>query len=109
MWEELVSQSNDFIYTNNRIASDTMTSAWVQIKSYILENYKDELNELKREKGYGRITDKLCKELYDTNTIVQEKMNKNGQLVRFVSLYHSIGNYCPVPAGFNVPSITHGN
>lgn len=103
VWKELVLQSNDFIYANNRIASDTMTSAWVPIKSYILKNYKDELNELKREKGYGRITDKLCKELYDTNTIVREQMNKNEQLVRFVSLYHSIGNYCPVPAGFNVP------
>jgi len=104
VWKELLCSSNGFMFSDGKtIASDTMTSAWTPIKKYMLINFKDKLEALRKEKKYKYISAEVCKDLYLSDESVRRIMDNNSQLVRFASLYHSIGNYTPVPVGFNVP------
>lgn len=100
LWGDLTTK--EFMFRDNWIASDTMTSAWVPVKKYITLNFESELKQLKQDKGYRFDTVKVFNELYE-NKSIKEAMAPNKSLVKFVSMYHSIGNYCPVPIGFNVP------
>ena len=68
---------------------DTMTSAWVPIKNYI-----------KLRLGVNSIPEEDLWELYFFKNI--EEIDPSPEAGRFLQLTHSIGNFIPVPMGFNV-------
>ena len=48
------------------------------------------------------VSAKMCKAMYEQFNTVSSYLDSNNDLKRFVSLYHTLGNYSPVPTGFNV-------
>lgn len=90
IWPSLVNRT--YMKNENRIASDTLTSAWAPVKWYI-----------KNKHGICCKSALACKTLYENNNTVRNDLNENEKLNEFLNLYHAIGNYAPVPIGFNGP------
>lgn len=101
LWPDLCSKK--FMISDDEwIQSDTMTSAQRTFNlsvEKIIEN-KEELED--RKKGRKRVSDAYCIELYARNkeSFTKRIMNVPGE-ESFLRLYHTIGNYVPVPKQFN--------
>lgn len=117
LWPELVEK--EFMKYGNKIASDTMTSAMVRFtdamkviigdncNEEITDEYVDILKQISevhtacgRQRWWTQnfsiiITAVLGEEFYK---LINDKYNC---MPCFLDKIHTIGNYCPVPAGFN--------
>ena len=88
--EQQPSTAVKYEVTNGNITyrGDTMTSAWIPIENYI------QLKMSSQIKMQGNML-----ELYFLRNM--EKIRLSPEAGRFLQLTHSIGNFIPVPRGFN--------
>lgn len=100
LWPEL--QQKDFMKGNGLICSDTMTSVQHTLAKYFEETFPNEVKEYKISNPKQRVSVKMCKAMYEQFNNVSSNLDSNTDLKKFISLYHTLGNYSPVPTGFNV-------
>lgn len=93
LWGELCDKW--FMQQSERICSDNMTSA----QNFVNQAMKTE--KLPKEKGQKHYSKKSMLNYYDTNESQMRELFKSYCLDELVSVYHTIGNYCPVPRYFN--------
>lgn len=43
----------------------------------------------------------MCIELYETDPAFKKLLEESEDLKNFIKMYHTLGNYIPVPYGFN--------
>lgn len=101
LWPEL--EQKDFMMGKDWIRSDTMTSVQHTLSKYFEETFPDEVKEYKSNNPRQRfVSAKMCKDMYEQFQTVSSCLESNNDLKRFISLYHTLGNFSPVPTGFNV-------
>lgn len=101
LWGEDV-LSKEWMSVRGWIYSDTMTSVQFTMTEYFKSQFRDEIDEYKRENPHQKqVSAKMCKEMYEKMPTVRRKLNEMIDFMKFVSVYHTIGNYVPVPKGFN--------
>lgn len=88
-------QPSERICSDKRICSDNMTSA----QNFVNQAMKTE--KLPKEKGQKHYSKKSMLKYYDNKKSQMRKLFKSYGLDDLVSVYHTIGNYCPVPRYFN--------
>lgn len=94
LWGELCSQW--FMKKDDgMICSDNMTSA----QNFVNQAMKTE--KLPKEKGQKHYSKKSMLKYYDNKKSQMRELFKSYGLDELVSVYHTIGNYCPVPRFFN--------
>ncbi len=86
-----------------RIASDTMTSAQNRVNKIMQCFLKDkQLGSIyKEKKAYASTKSSIALTAVMGEYFHQKLHTTCPNLKMFLELYHTIGNYCPVPAGFN--------
>jgi hypothetical protein len=103
LWPELMDENHDYMRDKEWIRSDTMTSVQHTLSKYYEEIFSDDVKDYKKKHPKQRyISVNMCKEMYEQYDSVSTIMNENKKLKQFISDYHTLGNYCPVPTGFNV-------
>ena len=101
LWPEL--EQKVFMKGKEWICSDTMTSVQHTLTKYYEETFPNEVKEYMSNNPRQRfVSAKMCKAMYEQFNTVSSHLDSNTHLKRFISLYHTLGNYSPVPAGFNV-------
>ena len=101
LWEEDV-LSKEWMCAKGWFYSDTMTSVQFTMSEYFKDKFEKEIIEYKRDNPCQRqVSAKMCKEMYEKNPTVKKMLNESRGFLEFVSVYHTIGNYVPVPKGFN--------
>lgn len=101
LWSELEQQA--FMNQKDWICSDTMTSVQHTLAKYFEETFPDEVKEYMSNNPRQRfVSVRMCKAMYEQFNTVSRYLDSNTDLKRFISLYHTLGNYSPVPIGFNV-------
>lgn len=100
LWPEIKECKSEYMLNNcGGICSDTMTSVQTTLNHYLEKN----LPELLKEYGVKKVSSKMCIELYENKHPAFIKLLENNEnLIHFISVYHTLGNYIAVPAGFNV-------
>lgn len=88
-------QPSERICSDKRICSDNMTSA----QNFVNQAMKTE--KLPKEKGQKHYSKKSMLKYYDNKKSQMRELFKSYGLDELVSVYHTIGNYCPVPRFFN--------
>lgn len=101
LWPELINK--EYMIDKAWIKSDTMTSAQNILSQYVQQKFPEEIKDYKLKYPRQRMSSKMCQALYEQYPSVQKNLEDNIELKKFISLYHSIGNYTPVPKQFNVP------
>lgn len=83
--------------------SDTITSVAYSLNKYVALNCSESIARYKLEHGKPRqrVSVRLCGLLYADDPAVRQLFLRNKDLLAFVSAYHTIGNYIPVPEKFN--------
>lgn len=100
LWPDL--EEKEFMTDKKWIKSDTMTSVQYTLAKYYEKNFPNEIMEYKeKNKRQKWISVNMCKTMYEQYESVRRNLEENNELKRFVSIYHSLGNYSPVPVGFN--------
>lgn len=105
LWIEI--WKNKCEYMINRkgwIYSDTMTSAQTVLNDYInnVGKFEDARSKIKEEFGpKANASTITCVWLYKNDLQFQSLLGKDKNLVDFINAYHTIGNFIPVPYGFN--------
>ena len=95
--------------SNEKICSDTMTSVQVIINR-AMKLYDEKTEEKKIKELYGKwgknqeYSYKVFNVVYNEKEggkDIIEKLFKDTDITRLLEMYHTIGNYCPVPCYFN--------
>ena len=105
LWPELLEKTymqQDEEGGIGKVCSDTMTSAWTPVRKYFEKHYAEKIENYKQRYGLRWASPDVLKGVYAEEKKVQEEIDSS-PLLRFVSLSHTIGNYIPVPRGFNMP------
>lgn len=106
LWDE-----NGYMKNCLRIQGDTLNSANTTLNK-LYEKYEEEIDKDKLEcekekykRGRKRPSIKLIleKKLNETDFSITNKIIENKDLENFVSNYHTIGNFMPIPFGCNCP------
>ena len=106
LWDE-----NGYMKNCLRIQGDTLNSANTTLNK-LYENYEEEIDmgkpkceQEKYKRGRKRISIKLIleKKINETDFSITNKIIENKDLENFVSKYHTIGNFMPIPFGCNCP------
>ena len=101
LWPGL--EQKDFMKGKNRIHSDTMTSVQHTLTNYFKATFPNEIEEYMLNNPKQKfVSAKMCKAMYEQYNTVSSTLDSNADLKRFISLYHTLGNYSPVPTKFNV-------
>lgn len=100
LWPEL--KDKDYMKDKEKIYSDTMTSVQHTLSRYYKDTFPDEIKEYRSKNPRQKFSARMCKTMYEQYSTVSKTLNENFNLKKFISCYHTLGNYCPVPAGFNV-------
>ena len=101
LWPQL--DTMEYMRGGKWIRSDTMTSVQHTLARYYEVMFPDEINKYMDEHRNQRfVSVRMCAALYDENETVKNNLKLNDDLRHFVSVYHTLGNYSPVPTGFNV-------
>lgn len=90
----------------DKIASDTMTSAQNFVNAVMKDFLKDEKIASIYQKGcaYASTNSSIALAANNEKTEFYKQLRKIcPNLEKLVTVYHTIGNYCPVPMGFNRP------
>lgn len=100
LWAEALSQ--EWMNVRGWIQSDTMTSVQFTMAEYMKDTFCTEVKQYMCENPRQRyVSVNMCKAMYEGMSTVNSQLNGNENFLRFVSVYHTIGNYVPVPRGFN--------
>lgn len=98
LWKDITNK--DFMRYGEIIAADTMTSVSNTLNQYIRKNI--ETNEERKNIRKGYVSTLYITELYARNPKeFVSRLKKNKNLERFISLYHTIGNFTVTPCLFN--------
>lgn len=101
LWPEL--EQKDYMRGKGWIHSDTMTSVQHTLAKYFEATFPNEVKEYLLNNPRQRfVSVRMCKSMYEQFSTVSSYLDSNADLKQFVSLYHTLGNYSPVPTGFNV-------
>lgn len=101
LWPELINL--DYLVSNGKIISDTMTSVQYTLGRYYSDIFPNESIQYMKENPKQKFVSSLmCKNMFEQNENVNNTLKSNTNLEHFISVYHTIGNYSPVPKGFNV-------
>lgn len=103
LWSNLEKQPF-MLQASSKIASDTMTSAQVPLNK-TMEAFKtdEELRQIyEGKKIYCTTIGAIALAANEDKMHFCEKLKKKYSILeQFIALYHTIGNYCPVPVDFN--------
>ena len=103
IWDDKILE---YCISNDKIKyySDTMTSAQNLLSNYYMSSCSEEWDKYKAKekvKNFSiKIFDKMLKNK-DKYPQFKEAFSKKN-VVEFIKYYHTLGNYIPVPKGFNV-------
>lgn len=99
LWPEIKEQKKEYMVNKREwIYSDTMISIQTTLNNYVGK----QMPEVIKEYGVKRISNKMCIELYESNPAFRKLLNESEDLARLITVYHTLGNYMPVPFGFNI-------
>lgn len=105
LWPSLAEKP--YMTEEDRIASDTMTSAQTTVNSLLkklLDVYAvQKMEEIyKNGRGFASTNCSIVLAANNKETGFYNELDDNfPALKNFLALYHTLGNYCPVPVGFN--------
>lgn len=98
LWPEIQEEKSEYMINNKGwICSDTMTSCQTVLNYYV----KNKLPEVLKRYAAKHVSNLMCIELYETDAVFRELLEKSEDLKHFITVYHTLGNYIPVPYGFN--------
>ncbi len=103
LWPEIKEKKNGYMMYKDResgedrIYSDTMTSCQTVLNSYV----KSKMPEVFEKYDVKYVSVKMCIELYETDPAFKKLLEESKDLKNFIKVYHTLGNYIPVPYGFN--------
>lgn len=101
LWPELFEKN----YMNGEkwLKSDTMTSVHHTMAKYYDVKFPKEVERYMSENPRQRfISPQMCKNMFEQYESVKAQLIKNKDFEHFVSVYHTLGNYSPVPSLFNM-------
>lgn len=96
LWDE-----NGYLKNCKKIQGDTLNSTNTTLNA-LYKNYKEEIDK-GNLKGRSSITLILKNKINKQDEAIMNKIIKNKDLENFVSMYHTIGNFMPIPYGCNCP------
>lgn len=99
LWPELMNQP--YMLSKKFIYSDTMTSAQYTLNKYYKDDFMDEKQNYRNENSEEKRSEVMYAKLYEQFPKVRETLDQDEELKKFISVYHTLGNYLPVPYGFN--------
>lgn len=106
LWPSL--EEKPYMIEKGRIASDTMTSAQTTVNSLLkklfdLDAYQKKVGKIyKNGRGFASTNCSIVLVANNKETGFYDELDANfPELKNFLALYHTLGNYCPVPVGFN--------
>lgn len=96
-------KEKDFMRQKSGICSDTMTSAQNAVSAVMKGFLKDKkISDVYRgKKAYPSTKSSIALAATKDGVFYDLLQEKCSNLETFLGLYHTIGNYCPVPNGFN--------
>ena len=98
LWPEIQKEKSEYmINTKGWIYSDTMTSCQSVLNNYV----KSRMPEVLERYDAKYVSNLMCIELYETDPAFKKLLEENKDLEHFIAVYHTLGNYIPVPYGFN--------
>lgn len=100
LWPEIINQN--YMLSGEHICSDTMTSVQYTLSKYYQANFIDEIRKYKKEHPKQRKLTVIYANMYEQFPKVRDTLDKDENLKKFISVYHTLGNYSPVPIGFNI-------
>ncbi len=101
LWPQL--DAMEYMRGGKWIRSDTMTSVQHTLSRYFEDMFPREIYKYMTEHRNQRfVSARMCAALFEENETVKNNLTLNDNLRHFVSVYHTLGNYSPVPTGFNV-------
>lgn len=90
---------------NTYITGDTMTSAATPINQFLKLFFNDHLKENPNPRGWTTV---YCANNYEYLKKHIKADNEYKDVYNFILLNHTLGNFIPVPEGFNVPRSNKG-
>lgn len=101
LWPSL--NSMEYIKVGKWICSDTMTSIQHTLARYYKDMFPDEIRKyMDKNRRQRFVSVRMCAALFSECETVKQNLTSNNDLCHFISVYHTLGNYSPVPIGFNV-------
>lgn len=96
--------SEEYMISQKGMYSDTMTSAKYTMNKFYRDKFVEDCRKYRSMVGNPRqhISILMCNNMYEQFPDVKRRLNDEENLKKFISLYHTLGNYTPVPVGFNV-------
>lgn len=99
LWPELINQP--YMLSGKHICSDTMTSVQYTLNKYYEADFTDEKRNYKEKYPRNKGSAVMYANLYEQFPKVRETLDQDEELEKFIAVYHTLGNYSPVPYGFN--------
>lgn len=97
LWPEIREEKSEYMMYDGKICSDTMTSCQTVLNNYV----KEKLPGVLKKYDVENVSNKMCIELYEADPAFRKMLEESENLAHFVRVYHTLGNYIPVPYGFN--------
>ena len=101
LWPNIQEDKSEYMMRNGWIYSDTMTSCRTVLNSFVKKELKEKLPAVLKKYKAKYVSNLMCIELYETKDVEFMELLKNEKLEHFIKVYHTLGNYIPVPYGFN--------
>ncbi len=99
LWPEIKEQKKEYMVNKSEWTySDTMISVQTTLNNYVGK----QLPEVFKKYGVKRISNKMCIELYESDSAFRKLLDESEDLAHFINVYHTLGNYIPVSFGFNI-------
>ena len=97
LWPEIREEKSGYMMYQGWICSDTMTSCQSVLNSYV----KSRMPEVLERYDAKNVSSLMCIELYEADAAFKKLLEESEDLEHFIAVYHTLGNYLPVPCGFN--------
>lgn len=97
LWPEIREEKSEYMMCKGWIYSDTMTSCQTVLNNYV----ENKMPEVLKRYSARHVSSLMCIELYETDAAFRKLLEKSEDLEHFISVYHTLGNYIPIPYGFN--------
>lgn len=99
LWPEIKELKSEYMVNSNSwIYSDAMISIQTTLNNYIGRK----MPEVFKKYGVKKVSNKMCIELYETDSAFRKLLDKSEDLSHVIAAYHTLGNYIPVCCGFNI-------
>lgn len=97
LWPEIQEEKSGYMMYQGWIYSDTMTSCQSVLNNYV----KSRMPEVLERYDAKNVSNLMCIELYEADAAFKKLLEESEDLEHFIAVYHTLGNYLPVPYGFN--------